>query len=198
MADLIDSQYQDVPDSERLRLSIRYRSIRTDDAIADYLSADTWVGLFLGASPLFADTVYTRRSSALRYPIERGYFSGEDNGCEILKGILWSLQTGKRAVIEDTIEPHFQIVVGPDFLKSDTVNETAPYFDVLVTIQFGGPWHGDAVGNSGPAVQLSVKRADLQQFFSDLLAEALDPCIADETSLGEIRKLFPDRVGAKT
>lgn len=182
MADLFDDQEADVPIENRLRLSIRWHSIWYDQT--DTMATSLEVGVFIGDRPIFADFLYQRTHTWRKVALSPGYFEGEDNECCILDGLWQSLTTGERMDWEDILEPDFGLVVAPaSFEEIGEVKITdKTWYDVLCVIQHGGPWHGPAMGGSGPAVQLSADHSSLKRFFHDLLEEALDPRISDETS----------------
>jgi len=189
MADLFDYQEADVPLEKRLRLSIRWLSIWHD--MTDMMTSSLEVGVFIGGRPVFADFLYQRTHTWREVELSPGCFEGEDNECRILDGLWKSLTTGERMDWEDIIEPKFRIVVAPASFEEIGEGKITgkTWYDILCIIQDGGPWHGPAMGGSGPAVLLSTTRSSLKRFFHDLLEEALDPRICDEAC----RKILLDR-----
>lgn len=129
-------------------------------------------------SPATFDPGLMRRSA-----LRPGEFYGESDGCQILRDIARALKTGERTVIEDAVCLFTRMVLGADlFAPEPTIDPDADFFDVLVIIDHGGKWHGDGVGSGGPAVLLGVTREALEQFWRDLVAEAMDPAVCDEAS----------------
>ncbi len=77
---------------------------------------------------------------------------------------------------------YIRLVIGPDCIDPAYIDPDAFLLDILVIIQSGGKWHGQALDETGPAMKICVTRPALQKFYDDLLAEALDPVICNEAS----------------
>ena len=196
MVDLLDPVETNDPVQSRLRLSIRFHHIESDD-IYD-LRADLYVGLFAGETPLFAPTLYHPPEALFASP-EHGYFYTADEGCYLLQAIHKALCEGGFQVFEDC-DPDIRIIIAEDLGRPDFQSDKPPqFYDVLTIIQHGGTWNGQAMGSTGPALNLSVGRADLEGFFFDLLDEAMKANISDDLSRERLLALFPDvdRAGRK-
>lgn len=179
MAILIDSRSDET--ATPLKLSIRWRRIFSNGYEWDR-NGEMAIGLYIGDEPMFAPAVFD--SDFMRgLQLRPGEFCGDSDYCEILRDIPRALKTGERTVIEDFICLFTRIVIGPDlFGPAPKADPEARFFDVLVIIDHGGRWHGPAVGSGGPAVLLGVTREALEQFWRDLVTEAMDPSVCDEVS----------------
>ena len=156
MADLIDMGDDDVPTERRLRLSIRWRSIATLSMFPQEARACIGVGFFLGDEPLFNDSVYWRPKSPDIDPLPPGYFKAYDDNCGLLTGLNGLLYSSKRLDFEDLVEPLFRLIIAPDaFDPSYEATSDTDYFDVLAVMYWGGNWHGQALGESGPVGQVA-------------------------------------------
>ncbi|MCI5074036.1 hypothetical protein [Oricola sp.] len=193
MADLIDIGADDLPVERRLRLSIRWRSIRTLFMFPDEACAYFSIGLFLGDQPLFNEAVYPDVDDEVSASTSKGYFKVYDDNCDLLTGLRDLLVANKRFDFEDFVEPLFRLIIAPDALDAaDKVTSDTDDFDVLAIIYSGGNWHGQALGDTGPAVRLRVARNDIAAFFRELLDEALDPDVCAEDSRQILRQRFKD------
>lgn len=192
VADLIDDQEEDVPEASRLRLSLTWRSITSDPSIADKLEGTLAIGLFVGQQPLFSPAVYERWRPDFVLP---GFFRAEDSGCNLLRGIWATLRTRKRFDFEDTLRPYVRVIISPDLLDPDSIGRSTNRFEVLVIIQHGGPWHGDAMGSSGPGALLVVRREQLEKFFYDLLDEAVPVC--NELARTDLAEAFAEPLAVR-
>lgn len=187
MAELIDDKESDVPEERRLRLSLVWHSITSEPDIADKLEGTLTIGLFVGDQPLFSPAVYDHWHPDFVQP---GYFYAEDSGCNLLRDLWATLRTGKRSDFEDTLRPYLRVVISPDLLLPGPLDDGAKWFDVLAVIQHGGPWHGVAMGSSGPAVLLTVRSQQLERFFYDLLDEAVPAC--NERARADLQDVFAE------
>lgn len=192
MADLRDDNESDVPDECRLRLSLAWNRIMSDPDDADLLSARLALGLFIGDQPLFASPVYTDPKDAFVPP---GCFYAEDYGCHLLRDIWNTLQTGIRVDFEDTLHPSVRLIIAPDLLRAGPTSDREEWFDVLVIIQHGGPWHDHKMGGAGPAALLVVRREQLARFLYDLLDEALSAC--NELAIADLKEAFAEPLAAR-
>jgi hypothetical protein len=179
MAILIDSRSEET--ATPLKLSIRWRRIFSNGYEWDR-NGEMAIGLYIGDEPMFSPAVFDP-DCMHRSELRPGEFYGESDYCKILRDIPRALKTGERTVTEDSICLFTRIVIGPDLLGPEPkADPEARFFGVLVIIDHGGKWHGDGVGSGGPAVLLGVTRAQLERFWRDLVAEAMDPAICDEVS----------------
>jgi len=190
---MIDDTDDDVPMERRLRLSFVWRCVTSDPQIADELEGQLAIGLFVGEQPLFSPAVYDRWHPDFVQP---GYFYAEDSGCRLLRGIWTTLRTGRRLDFEDTLRPYVRVVVSPDLLSPGPTDDLKQWFDVLVVIQHGGPWHGAAMGGSGTAALLSVGRQQLEKFFYNLLDETIAVC--NEMALADLAAAFAEPLAARS
>lgn len=187
MAILIDCRRNET--ATPLKLSIRWRRVFSNGYEWDR-NGEMAIGLYVGDEPMFAPAVFDP-DHMRRLELRPGEFYGESDYCQILRDIPRALKTGERTVIEDAVCLFTRIVIGPDlFAPEPKADPTAGFFDVLVIIDHGGNWHGDGVGSGGPAVLLGVTREALEQFWRDLVAEAMDPAICDEVSKERLRDEF--------
>jgi hypothetical protein len=177
MADLYNSESEDIPLDQRLKLSIKWLSIDTPCTFPNEAGALLQIGMFVGDVSLLSDALYTRKENC-GLPLLPGYFAGEDDDCRLLTDLGELLDTGKRLDFEDVSEPLFRLIIASDLFDPDIPNEPdTVLFEVMVIVQRGGLWHGEAMGETGPAVKLAATQETLRRFFYDLLAEALDPAV---------------------
>ena len=189
MAVLFDTCEKDDPADLPMSLSIRWQGIWVE--WHGDIETQVEIGLFLGDKPLFSDAAYDHPRGYDADWLRPGCFAGENSNCSILFELWKVLTTGERVDFEDDIDPAFRMVIAPDLFQSEPRgSEECDYYDILAIIERGGPWHGSAVGMSGPAVLMGAKRRDLERFFYDLLDEALDPKISDEGSRLKLQGWF--------
>jgi hypothetical protein len=190
MAVLIDDRSDGDERARPLKLSIRWRRVFSSPGGEYDCNGEMAVGLYFGDEPLFAPSVYDQERMQ-HLGLRVGEFAGESDYCQILRDIPRALKTGERVVIEDIVTPDIRIVIGPDLFAPDPRPEPdASFFDVLVLIDHGGLWHGPSPSTGGPAALLSTTRKGLEQFWRDLVAEAMDPAICDEVSKARLTADF--------
>lgn len=195
MADLYDSENDDLPLEQRLRLSVKYYFIEAFGTDDDRVSAKTHVGLFMGDTPLFADALYRGVEGWRDDQLALGYFVTRDHDCDLLTRLRATVESGARFDDIGVFEPDIRLMIVPDIFRPEIVDDPErDDFDVLAIVQYGGPWHGQGVGLSGPAVRLSATRETLRRFFLDLLADALDPRNNDGLSAEILKQRFADDV----
>ncbi|PLX36783.1 MAG: hypothetical protein C0606_13290 [Hyphomicrobiales bacterium] len=197
MAELINSLEADDPIDKPLRLSVRWYSLTGRDWEGEVYGL-LQIGLFLGDEPLFSNAAYDHPPGYQEEWILPGYYSAESDGCYILDDLWTLLSTGKRMDLEE-IEPVFRLAIAPNLLFPAGEPDPEPtFYEVLCVIQHGGPWHGYAMGGSGPAVFFAVRRPALAKFFYDLLDEALDPGITDELARTMLTEKFKDAIDRRS
>jgi hypothetical protein len=189
LADLIDNLSSEFPAPAPLRLSVRHYSI-TDRYDSNELYANLHVGLFIGDKPLFNGADIGGENEDREQDIDDGFFFTEDDDCYLLRHIYHALTTSEQCVFEDC-EPDIRIIISPDIGNPKYRPHPCEYFDVLTIIQRGGLWHGRMVGDSGPAMLISVTRKALETFFFDLWDDANVACGDNQNLQKELDNLFP-------
>lgn len=196
MAVLIDISEEDDPAELPLKLSLRWQRIWADGH-GDVESL-VEIGFFLGDQPLFSEQAYQRPRGYDEKWLRQGCHAGEDFNCSLL-GDLWTvLTTGERMDFEDSCDPTFRLVIAPHLFLPEAPKSRDPNdFDVLAIVQHGGPWHGGAMGMSGPAVFMGATHASLRKLFYDLLDEALVPDVSDDQSREYLRIEFAEAIATR-
>lgn len=191
MAELCASyETGDTPD-QPLRLVINWTSITTRADVEADLESEYEIGLFMGDDPLFCDAAY---SGPLALPARSsGFFRGESDGCALLIGLKRALLTGERVVIDD-LSDWTKIIIESDIFADRQPTADKPdadgAFQVIVIVLNGGPWQGRVNGESGPGAMFDVDRDVLENFFRDLLREALCETVSDRESCDRLERLF--------
>lgn len=193
MADLTDASSDELPPERRLRLSIKWRSIKAPSYLPGETFAQFGIGFFLGDAPLYADAVYGDAQDREKQGLQPGYFIGYDTDCELLTGLKKLVDGGERLDFEDETEPLFRLIIAPDiFDPGYSASADTDYFNVLGVIYWGGAWHGQALPEQGPAIKLSATREALRQFLRDLVSEAFEPGICEPEACLIMKKRFSD------
>lgn len=194
MADLI-ADTEDLALEKRLRISVQWHSIKVYSHLPKETFARLNIGAFLGEAPLFSDAVYGDVAERERVDLRPGYFRGYDTDCEFLTELKTLVESGGRLDFEDVTEPLFRLIIAPNALEPD-VQETpeVDWYEVLATFQWGGVWHGSALGSEGPSVRFNVRRSAVQQFWRDLMAEAMQSSATETAARSILEKRFPETV----
>ncbi len=184
MAELRD-YLEDMSPDEVLRLSIKWQSIRTDVRFKGDLLGELAVGLFVGETPLFAAPIYRSRFQRNDPPMMPGYFYANDEDMELVRMFERALKVGAHEHFETSPDPYLTIAIAPNLADPEPARPHAEYFDILIIIQWGGPWHRQIWAESGPGARLSVTRDQLKKFVVDLRSEA------DQIALARTTKITP-------
>ncbi len=194
MADLI-ADTEDLALEKRLRISVLWRSIKVFPHLPNETFAQMQIGAFLGEAPLFSDAVYGDPEERQRKALRPGYFVAYDTDCDFLNGLKTLAERGGRLDFEDVTEPVFRLIIAPDALDPE-VQESPEidWYEVLATFQWGGAWHGSALGSEGPSVRFSVRREAVKQFLRDLMAEAMQSSATEAAARSILEKRFPEPV----
>jgi hypothetical protein len=190
MADLIDTVSSEFPTPAPLRLSVFHYLIH-DRYDSNELYANLHIGLFIGDKPLFNGADIIGENEGHRRDIRDGFFFTEDDDCYLLRHIYHALTTSEQCVFEDC-EPDIRIVIAPDIGNPKYRPKPCEHFEVLTILQHGGRWHGQMIGNSGPAMLISVTRKALETFFFDLWDDATAACGDNQNLKEELNNLFPN------
>lgn len=188
MAELIDSSDDGERTDQRLRLSIKWRSITQRQMFPGEAYSQFDIGIFMGETPLFNEAVYRPATKAEGDASAPGYFFGEDDNCGMLNGIRGVLTKGTPMDFEDISYPLFRLIIGADAFDCTDADSGPLLFDVVVILQAGAVCHGGMIGTSGPAMMLNVTPQALARFYDDLVYEALDLTVSDELSRDVIKR----------